>query len=256
VKLEKIIGFAIGGVTLIGLGASLPATATAFNGNGNNGFGGAIGLGSLTLSNDGSRVSGTLTRGTGTFNNALVIYIDSVNGGFASTSGFSDNADGLRRAISGFNNASQRSTMTFDTNFRPDFAIALGPVSDNFGGLWSLATGGGNSLGFLTSVNLTPSGSGTATNYSFSFNLATIGLTPGIGQSFKLFGTYISNTAFRSTEALAGNVTGTQGYNAFTQNGFGSYLTLTVPEPSSMVALLSLAAIGGGAFVKCRIGKP
>ncbi len=222
---------------------SLPVSAAVFNGNGSNGFGGAIGQGSLTLSDDGSTVSGTLTRGSGNFNDALVIYIDSVSGGFANTSGFSDSADGLRKAISGFD-GSQRSTMTFDANFSPDFVIALGPTSDNFGGLWSLATGGANSLGFLTSVNLTPLANSTATNYSFSFDLANIGLTPGSGQAFTLFGTYIANSAFRSNEALAGNVTGTQGYNSFTQNGFATYTTQTVPESSSLLGLCIAFGIG------------
>jgi hypothetical protein len=243
---SRSIVFAVLGLSI----CTSPVYATVFNGNGNTGFGGAIGQGSVTLSDDGSTVFGTLTRGSGTFNNALVIYIDSVNGGFASTSGFSDNADGLRRAISGFNNASQRSTMTFETNFRPDFAVALGPVSDNFGGLWSLATGGANSLGFLNSVNLTPLGSGAATTYSFSFNLAAIGLIPGAGQSFRLFGTYISNTAFRSTEALAGNVAGSQGYNPFTQSGFGTYTTRNIPEPSSILGFC--IALGIGAAVSKR----
>jgi hypothetical protein len=239
---------------MVTLGFSLGASsvsAAVFNGNGNTGFGGAIGQGSLTLTDNGSTVSGTLTRGTnGQFSDALVIYIDSVGGGFANTSGFSDNADGLRRAISGFNLSSQRSSLTFDTNFRPDFVIALGPSSDNFGGLWSLANGGANSLGFLTSVNLIPVGNNAATNYSFSFNLATIGLTPGAGQSFKLFGTYISNTAFRSTEALAGNVTGNQGFNPFTQSGFATYTTLAVPEPSSILGLC--IAFGVGTAVRKR----
>jgi hypothetical protein len=233
-------------IAMTALGFSLcssPVFATAFNGNGNSGFGGAIGGGSLTLSDNGSTVSGSLTRGGGQFNDALVIYIDSVSGGFANTSGFSDRADGLRRAISGFNNAGQRSTMNFDANFRPDFVIALGPSSDGFGGLWSLAAGGNNSLGFLNSVNLTPLNN-TATNYSFSFDLATIGLTPGNGQSFKLFATYISNTAFRSNEALAGNVTGNQGFNPFTQNGFGTYATQKVPESSGVLGFCIVFGIG------------
>src|SRR2546430_3999637 len=80
----------------------LSARAATYSGNGNSGFGGPIGQGSLTLTDDGTTVSGTLTRGAGNFNDALVLYVDSVPGGFSDTSGFNDGGDGLRRAISGF----------------------------------------------------------------------------------------------------------------------------------------------------------
>src|SRR6266436_5165575 len=137
---------------LISLGLS--ASAATYSGNGNSGFGGPIGLGSLTLTDDGTTVSGTVNKGPNGFNDVLVLYIDSVGGGFSDTSSLSDNADGLRKAISGFDGAN-RSLMTF-SGMLPDYAIALGPSSDNFGGLWQLASGGANSLGFITSVNLNP----------------------------------------------------------------------------------------------------
>ena len=216
------------------------ASATTYLGNGNTGFGGAIGTGSLTLTDNGTTVTGTITRGSGNFNDALVIYIDSVAGGFSDTSGFSDNGDGLRSAISGFS-SSGRSLMTFQSGFLPDYAIALGPSSDNFGGLWQLASGGANSLPFISSVNLSPTGTSSASTYTFSFNVSQIGLTPNSGQSFELFGTYISDSAYRSTEAIAGNDSGTQGWNSFNQTGFGTYTIEAVPEPSTA----ALATAGG-----------
>src|SRR5436190_1855897 len=112
----------------------LSASAATYSGNGNSGFGGPIGLGSLTLTDNGTTVSGTVNKGPNGFNDVLVIYIDSVAGGFANTSGFADGADGLRRAISGFDGGGNRSLMTFASGFLPDYAIALGPSSDNFGG--------------------------------------------------------------------------------------------------------------------------
>ena len=85
----------------------------SFNGNGSTGFGGTVGNGVLQISSD---ISGSLdftfTRGTDTFNNALVIYFDTTAGGASSTSGFTDNADGIRIAISGFN-GTDRSTLYF-----------------------------------------------------------------------------------------------------------------------------------------------
>src|SRR5947209_15227279 len=149
----------------------LSASAATYSGNGNSGFGGPIGLGSLTLTDNGTTVSGTVNKGPNGFNDVLVLYIDSVAGGFADTSGFADGADGLRKAISGFDGGANRSVMTF-TGMLPDYAIALGPADDNFGGMWQLANGGANSLNFITSVNLNPTGNNNSPTYTFSFNVS------------------------------------------------------------------------------------
>src|SRR2546430_10854130 len=89
----------------------LSASAATYSGNGNSGFGGPIGLGSLTLTDNGTTVSGTVNKGPNGFNDVLVIYLDSVAGGFSDTSGFADSGpgDGLRKAISGFDGGTQRS---------------------------------------------------------------------------------------------------------------------------------------------------
>ena len=208
--------------------------AATYSGNGNGGFGGPIGLGSLTLTDNGTTVSGTVNKGPNGFNDVLVIYIDSLGGGFANTSGFGDGADGLRKAISGFDGAANRSLMTFN-GMLPDYAIALGPSSDNFGGLWQLTNGGANSLNFVSSVNLNPTGNNNSPAYTFDFNLSQIGITPNSGATFALFGTYISNTGFRSDETLPGNAAGSQGYNPFIQTALASYTI--VPEPSTLSLL-------------------
>jgi len=216
---------------------SMPALALAANysGNGNSGFGGPIGLGSLALTDDGTTVSGTVNKGPNGFNDVLVIYIDSIGGGFPDTSGFADGADGLRKAISGFDGGANRSLLTFN-GMVPDYAIALGPASDNFGGLWQLANGGPNSLGFITSVNLNPTGNNNSPTYTFSFNVNQIGLAANSGATFALLGTYISNTGFRSDEALPGNDAGAQGWNPFIQTALASYTI--VPEPTTLGLLL------------------
>lgn len=233
---------------LVALGFT--ASATTYNGNGNSGFGGPIGLGSLTLTDDGTTISGTINKGPNGFNDALVLYIDSVPGGFSDTSGFSDNGDGLRQAISGYN-GSNRSLMTFASGFLPDYAIALGPSDDNFGGLWQLTSGGANSLPFISSVNLAPLGNNNSSTYTFSFNVSQIGLTPNSGQSFELFGTYISDSGYRSDEAIAGNDVGTQGWNPFLQTGVATYTIEAVPEPSA-AALGMLSGLLGLLVFKRR----
>src|SRR4051812_39147009 len=101
-------------LSTIFLSASLSSFAATYSGNGNAGFGGPIGTGSLTLTDDGTTLSGTITKGANGFNDALVIYIDSTAGGFADTSTFSDANDGLRKAISGFDGGGNRSLLTFE----------------------------------------------------------------------------------------------------------------------------------------------
>jgi hypothetical protein len=225
-------------VALLALG--ITAQAATFSGNGNTGFGGPVGLGSLTLTDDGTTLSGIYNKGPNGFNDVLVIYIDSVSGGFSTTAGFTDTGDGLRKAISGFD-GSNRSTLNFASGFLPDYAIALGPSSDNFGGLWTLVNGG--SHGFDTSVGLTPTGTPTSPTYSFSLSLASIGLTPGAGQSFDLYGTYISNSGYRADEAVAGTGSGAQGWgNTITESTFSVFTTTPVPEPGTL-ALFGMSGL-------------
>jgi hypothetical protein len=237
-------------LTTVGLAVlGFSASAATYPGNGNSGFGGPVGLGSLTLTDDGTTISGTINKGPNGFNDALVLYIDSVPGGFTDTSGFADGADGLRKAISGFDGGANRSLMTFTGGFTPDYAIALGPADDNFGGLWQLVAGGANSLNFISSVNLNPVGNNNSSTYTFSFNVSQIGLTPNSGQSFSLFGTYTSDSGYRSDEAVAGNDVGSQGWNPFVQTGDVTYTI--VPEPSAV----ALAGLGGLALFKWKRKK-
>jgi hypothetical protein len=246
------------------------ARATVYSGNGmtigtNGAFTGAVGGGTLTLTDNGTNVFGTFTKGpetaslgmgggNGTFNNNLVLYIDSVGGGFTNTAGFKDTQDGSRKAISGYNSSSQFSVLTFASGFLPDYAVSLRATNDNFVGLWGLANGGANSLIFKQNVGLSPVNNATALSYTFSFSLANIGLTPGAGQSFNLFGTFVSNTGNRSGEAIAGNdivdpsvAPLKKGFVPFTQTAWASYSTTLIPEPSTLT-LLGLSSLMVHAF--------
>ncbi len=199
--------------------AAWPAQGEQYHGNGNTGFGGAIGNGTLTLTDDGTNISGTLTVG-GSMNDVLVLYIQSGPGGFADTSGFNDQGDYRCQAISGVS-ASGRSLLTFASGFQPNYAIALAPAAGGTGGVWQLANGDTNSLLYLGGINLAPlNDSGP---YTFSFPAALIGMIPGVRSTFQLFGTYVSTNGYRSTEAIVGNLTGTQGWNPVSQTAYASY---------------------------------
>lgn len=211
--------------------------AAVYSGNGDSSFGGAVGGASLTLTDNGTTISGSLTKGAGPFNDVLVIYVDSTAGGIATdTSGLTDAGDGLRRASSGFD-GTNRSTLSFPSGFVPDYAIAIGPASDSFAGIFALVNGG--SFNYVGSANLTPTNN--TGPYSFSFLHTDIGLTNGQVATVGLLGTYISNTGYRSIEAIAGNVTGTVGYGQTTTGTASSFTT--VPEPASL-AVLGLGAVG------------
>ena len=210
------------GILLAAAGLMLaagPARADQYRGNGSTGFDGAVGNGTLTLSDDGTNISGTLTVG-GSMNDVLVLYIQTGPGGFTNTSGFNDQGDSCRQAISGVS-ASGRSLLTFASGFQPNYAIVLAPAATGTGGLWQLTNGGNNSLVYLGSVNLAPLNN--TGPYTFSFPAALIGMIPGVRSTIQVFGTYVSTTGGRSTEAIAGNLAGTQGWNSFSQIDYANY---------------------------------
>ena len=206
-------------VAILLLSCAKAAQADQYGGNGKNGFGGSIGNGVLTLSDDGTNISGTLTVG-GSMNDVLVLYIQAGTGGFADTSGFNDQSDSCRQAISG-SSASGRSLLAFASGFHPNYAVALAPAAASVGGVWQLANGGNGSLVYLGSNNLAPlNASGP---YTFSFAASLLAMTPGVRSDIQVFGTYVSSTGFRSPEAIAGDLTGVQGWTPFTQTAYAGF---------------------------------
>jgi hypothetical protein len=259
--MKNHLSFKLGGI-LAAAGMLLsvsPAGASNFPGNGNGGFGGAIGNGTLTLTDDGTNINGVLTAGS-FGGNALVIYIQSAPGGLSSTALLNDDADALRSAVSGFS-GSGRSVMTFAAGFAPNYAIAIQPDSGvNFGGMWQLVNNT-NNLPFVTSINLNPTGTDNAGSYTFSFPATAIGLTPGVNTAIKIFGTLIGDSGYRSSEAIAGDDTGSQGWNPFTQTAFATYtfdagapVTFPVTFQVDMTAMQANGAFnpGSGDLVEAR----
>lgn len=175
-----------------------------YPGNTNTGFGGPVGLGSLTIADNVDSVGMVLQKGTNDLNDIIVIYIDSKSGGFTNTQNFFDTNDDLRKAISGKDGVSGHvSDITFNTGFEPDYAIGLQFGSNGFGGLFELANGGPNSHIYRGSVSLTPT-SINSTLYAINFLKSSIVM----GSSFKFVVTYISSTAYRSNEAIGFNISG------------------------------------------------
>lgn len=217
----------------IGMLAGSASAATIFNasGNGQSGFGGVLGTGQIAIDNDATgALNFTFTKGTGgNLNDAVVIYLASGTAqGFSSTANFSGTADGLRRAISGYD-GSTRSTLNF-SGMSPNYAIAF---DQNFGGLWQLAEGGSNSLPFSRSVGLTPTGTATSATYSFSLNVSDIGLTANSGQSFRFFATYLNpSNVFRSNEAFGDGFGASNPGAPSSVTMTNSLAVVTVPEPA------------------------
>lgn len=228
------------------------ALATTIPGNGATGFGGPVGTGSLSVTDSPSGMSITLNRGGGSLNDALVLYFDTIPGGFNDNSTFSDNADGGRTAISGANNGNpSRSLVTFPAGFNADYAMA---IENGFIGTFGLVSGGNGSLNFLFGQGQ----SGNPNDPSYTINISPaqmlqMGLVANSGQTFQLVGSYISTSAYRSNETIGPSITvpADGGGNA----GFSNPQTFTqsisytlVPEPAS----LSLILIGSLALLRRR----
>ncbi len=196
-----------------GLMSVIPAQATNYAGNGNTGFGGPVGTGSLSVTDNGTNITFTITLTGGSFSgNGLALYIDTGSGGFTSTSGFLDDGDGGRTIVSGYSGSGQ-SVMTFASGFKPAYALSF---SDSYTSLFGLANGDSGSLDYITGQS-TPL-------YTLTVPAADLGLTPGVTANIRIFGSLVSQTGYRSTEAVAGNDSGTQGWNPFTQTAFANYV--------------------------------
>ena len=233
----------------------LPLAASAqttFSGNGATGFGGVLGNGSLTVSStETSATAGTVTftfNPSGSFgSDDVVLYIDSVAGGFSDTSTFSDNGDGGREAISGYNAGNpSRTTATFASGFGADYAISF--ENTIFNGAFGLASGGNNSLNYITGVTPGSPDSITLTD-------SQLGITPG--STIKFVGTLISTTAYRSNEAIGniGSISNPGFSNPITYSNFDSYTTAApaaAPEPSGLVSLVIGMAVLGGLTIARR----
>ena len=221
-----------------------------YSGNGDSSFFGAVGHGSLTLTDNGTTVSGTFTRGTGDFLDVLVLFIDSNSGGFSTTSGFTDSGSRLTRAVSGIDGTGNRASADFATGFSADYAIALRPRSAaDPDQLFQLVNSGSHNR--VGSVNLSPVGTGSSSTYTFSFNWSDIGLAGGSGASFKFESTYIGDTGSRSLESFE-SLTGDVGWNSVLFSTFDTYVSAVPEMTNPALAIFGGIVLGTGAFRGAR----
>ncbi|MEM7680411.1 MAG: PEP-CTERM sorting domain-containing protein [Planctomycetota bacterium] len=214
-------------------------------GNGNSGFGGVIGPGSMAVTTlpDGT-ANMTLTRGTGGHFDFTAVYIDSVAGGIANTSALSDTGDPGRAGLSGTGFGGELSDLGFATGFEADFGLT---IDTGFSGIFDIVNDP-NNFGFVAAVSTDGTRDPNDATFNVSFNLSDIGLTAG--DSFTFVASYLnSGNAFRSGEFIGSNDAGpfpadpNIGQNAYqlSDNSFVLVNTTPVPEPASL-ALLGLAA--------------
>ncbi|WP_456441134.1 hypothetical protein [Psychroserpens sp.] len=214
---------------LFSLAVCLSFSQTTYNGNGNTGFGGVIGPGSMTINNDGTTLTFEVTRGPGEFFDALVFYIDSTTGGRLTIDGdVNDQNDPLRRAISSAGD--NASVLTFPAGFEVDYALA---IDSNFGGLWAIppfGTVGNGELQYVASLESTLTMSSDA-SFTFEVDWAELALAPT--GDFKFIGIYLnSNNGFTSDEAFGSDIAGGNiGGSNFTFTSYFEYAnTLSIED--------------------------
>ena len=167
-----------------------------------NGFGGVLGLnGTLSFDSDALgnlafALSATSASCTQNATDSIVIYVDSRTGGFANTTGFTDNADQGRAAASAMGTDGSRADLTFATGFAPDYAIV---IQNGFSGLFELVAGGSH----VFVKNLTRSSAVTVPPPCVSewsgFSMSDLGAQ--LGTDLRYVATLLNATnAFRSNE--------------------------------------------------------
>jgi len=205
---------------------TVPATVT-LRGNGGTSFGGAIGTSTLDISHDETHVYFQVNRGTGNWDDFLVLYLDTKSGGISSTASLTDVADFNRQAISG-RVAEPSSDLTFPTGFVADYAVSIGvtravPTYTGFGGVWDLSNA--SNMPFVSSV-----GAPSASDATFSFRIAKSALTFDTANTFSIIGSYLNGTnGFRSNESFGiGYIDSSPGNTDITLRSFHNYPAGTI----------------------------
>ncbi|HZR21391.1 MAG TPA: hypothetical protein VFE51_29180 [Verrucomicrobiae bacterium] len=190
------------------------------------GGGGPIGDGSLSMSNNAATVYAGFNKGTGSFSDNLVMFIDCAPGGFTTTSGFTNKNNALETAISGYKTS--RSVANFAPGFEADYAIVVGINSGS--GIYKLVNdGSGPNLQLVQSINLMPAGSPNYPQYYWQFDWAALGLSNGNTNFFKFETTLVTATGSRALQSFEG-ITGTGGFGTINFTNYDTYGVQPIPE--------------------------
>ncbi len=230
-------------LTFISISTIVLGQTKSYPGNGNASFGGAVGLGSLSITDSGDSVSFMLRRGTGLFDSLLVFYIDDPKTatGISSTSGLSYQSgvpDKYSNAAAGQSPTGQQAVLNFGNNFRPDLAV----VFDKDGGriYFLFETFGFRFYQQQGTFTITPSGTNAAPTYTQKSSKADFGVANNDTLNFNFYGTYIGQNASRSNEAFGDPMTGYQrvgSYNPYTVTTFFNYSTRQAALPVSITKI-------------------
>ena len=230
------LGLVVLGVVGWGLQAQAAVYTDTYYGNGS---GYIVGNGQMTLSDSGgSALSVTFAPGyvvNGGFPEALVLYVDSQAGGFATTENILDAADGQRRAISGTTpGQTAHSLLRFAPGFEADYAIVLAPTAVS--GLYRLNAGGDGSLEFLRSFS---PGDNPAL-CQFNIYWSDLGISGDAAHSLRFQSSYTSLLGARTRESFE-TLTYTGNFGTLTFDYFNTFGVQPVPEPVNV----ALALFGG-----------
>jgi hypothetical protein len=213
-----------------------------------NGVDGPVGAGSLTMSNNANTVYGKIVKGTGNFTDNLVIFIDSVPGGFTDTSRFYDNNGFREIAVSGYKDATTKSTAFFAPGFEADYAIVLS-ILHNSSALYKLTNGAsGPDLVSVTGVTLQNVNNPNDPAFYFGFDWTSIGLPSQRTNFFKFETSYVNDFGSRSLQSYEGLI-GNPGYDVVTFTNYDTYGVQPVPENTNAALALFGGIVGGVACV-------
>ena len=211
---------------------------------------GVVGSGTLSMSNSTSTVYAGFNKGTGSFTDNLVMFIDSVPGGYTTTSVFSDHANPQETAISGY--SVSRSIANFAPGFGADYAIVVGV--NNGAAIYQLVNDGtGPHVQLIRTITLGPPGDPNAPQFYWQFDWTDIGLPRGNTNFFKFETSLISMNGYRFLQSFEG-LTGAEGYNTITFTNYDTYGVQPIPE-NTTAALGVFGAVAAIASVVARFRK-
>lgn len=201
------------------------------------GFGGRVGGATFSMDSDATNLYIAITPGS--FDNNVVIMLNTRAGGFTDAQ-MDDQGDGGRRAVSQLANATDDA---FDASFLPDFGLVMG----GFGGVL-FELNAGNTPNHLNFVSFDGAG-----QLAYTIPLATLGVAPGGNVDFFVGlvsdSGYLSNESIPAYEPLQSN--GNPGFGdgqfggTFGSPGFGNYNRFTVVPAPGAAALAGLAGLAG-----------